>query len=168
MPLDGHLIANLLAALLALVLALAPACAAPIALSHHNASSRQYCNAYAGGNFTYAPLYLPRGVGLLHTPPRLERALDMDTYLPVLHTSAWGGPHAGRGIPFYYLAQGCSDMHIRAGRTLVANNRVHALLRLLHDDAPRAAAALYADCAKYVNGTGQVCMRCPLGPVCSP
>jgi hypothetical protein len=42
-------------------------------------------------------------------------------------------------------------MHIRAGRTLVANNRVHALLRLLHDDAPRAAAALDADCAKNVN-----------------
>lgn len=37
----------------------------------------------------------------------------------------------------------------------MANNRVHALLRLLHDDVPRAAAALDADCAKHVNRTRQ-------------
>lgn len=152
--------ANLIAALLPFVAAalstLRLACAAPVAHSHYNASSRQrYCDAFSGGSFTYSPLYLPHGVGLLHKPPRLdERALDMHTYLPVLHTSM-GGILAGRGIPFYYLALGCSDMYIRAGRTLVAHNRVHALLRLLHDDAPRTAAALNADCAKKINSTGR-------------
>lgn len=124
---------------------------APRVGAHLEMPAAAYCNAYARGSFTYTPLYLPRGAGLLHKPPRLEeRTLGIDTYLPVLRTSM-GRSHADHGIPFYYLARGCSDMHIRAGRTLVANNRVHALLRLLHDDAPRAAAALDADCAKNVN-----------------
>ena len=150
---------NLIAARLPFVAALLAlstlrlACAAPVAHSHDKLSSRQrYCDAFSGGSFTYSPVYLPHGVGLLHKPPRLdERALDMHTYLPVLHTSLDGS----RGLPFYYLALGCSDMYIRAGRTLVAHNRVHALLRLLHDDAPRTAAALNADCAKKINSTGR-------------
>ena len=120
---------NLIAALLpfgAALFALSTlrlACAAPVAHAHYVSSPRQrYCAAFSGGNFTYSPLYLPHGVGLLHKPPRLdERALDMHTYLPVLHTSL-GGSKAGRGLPFYYLALGCSDMYIRAGRTLVAHN----------------------------------------------
>ena len=156
---------NLIAALLPFVAALLAlstlrlACAAPVAHAHYVSSRQRYCAAFSGGNFTYSPLYLPHGVGLLHTPPQLdERALDMHTYLPVLHTSMGGsnaGRVTGRGIPFYYLAPGCSDMYIRAGRTLLAHNRVHALLRLLHDDAPRTAAALNADCAKKINSTGR-------------
>ena len=156
---------NLIAALLPFVAALLAlstlrlACAAPVAHAHYVSSRQRYCAAFSGGNFTYSPLYLPHGVGLLHTPPRLdERALDTHTYLPVLHTSMGGsnaGRVTGRRIPFYYLAPGCSDMYIRAGRTLLAHNRVHGLLRLLHDDAPRTAAALNADCAKKINSTGR-------------
>ena len=111
MPLDGHHLQAVLLSLLTLAPA-SQASAAQIADSHYNASKgggrggggrQRLCKAYAGDNFTYSPLFLPRGVGLLHRPPRVDES-RVDTYLPVMHTSV-GGPRAGRApVVFYYLA----------------------------------------------------------------
>ena len=74
----------------------------------------------------YQPLFLPHGA-LLRTPPpalgHLQQNLPAD--IPVLHT------RDGYATPFYYYAQGCSDVHVRAGKVMVASNRVHAL-KLMH------------------------------------
>ena len=87
---------------------------------------------------TYKPLFLPHGVRLRTPPPallRLQQGLPAD--IPVLHT------RDGYATPFYYYAQGCSDVHVRAGKVMVASNRVHAL-KLMHK--LRAPAILHERC----------------------
>ena len=87
---------------------------------------------------TYRPFALPHGARLRTPPPalgHLQRGLPLD--IPVLHT------RDGYATPFYYYAQGCSDLHVRAGRVLVTSNRVHAL-NITHKQ--RAPAILKERC----------------------
>lgn len=96
-----------------------------------------YCLPFAGGALpplpphTYQPLFLPQGVRLRTPPPflgHLQRGLPAD--IPVLRT------RDGYATPFYYYAQGCSDVHVRASKVVVASNRVHALKLVYKQRAP--------------------------------
>lgn len=57
--------------------------------------------------------------------------------IPVLHT------RDGYATPFYYYAAGCSDLHVRVRKMVVASNRVHAF-KLTHKQ--RAPAILQERC----------------------
>lgn len=87
---------------------------------------------------TYKPLFLPHGARLRTPPPalgHLQQNLPAD--IPVLHT------RDGYATPFYYYAQGCSDLHVRANKLLVTSNRVRAL-ELTHKQ--RARIILHERC----------------------
>lgn len=87
-----------------------------------------YCGNWSSAHHPFSPRWLPDGLGLLRRPPRLTRPLP--SLLPVLREEDYE-PES-----FFYYAAGCSDLHIRAGRYLLANNRVDALVQIAARRAP--------------------------------
>ena len=87
---------------------------------------------------TYRPFALPHGARLRTPPPALDHLQEgLPADIPVLHT------RDGYATPFYYYAQGCSDVHVRASRAMVTSNRVHAL-NITHKQ--RAPTILHERC----------------------
>lgn len=107
-----------------------------------------YC-APVGGAHQFRPMYVPPGVALLQPPPRIAPLAANETrFLPVMRTED------GYPVPFFYYAEGCSDLYVKATRAtaLLADDRVHAV-RLLTRSAAQAAKVL-ADCCAHALERG--------------
>jgi hypothetical protein len=108
---------------------------------------RQYCGNRSQQH-PYPPRWLPDGLGLLRHPPRLVKPLPL--LLPVLREEDY------EEQKFYYYAAGCSDLYIRVGQHIVANNRIRALVQLVA--ASRAPRVLEKYCGPQLiraNHTAQ-------------
>ena len=90
--------------------------------------AQPYCGNRSGEHHQYGPRWLPDGLGLLRHPPRL--LLPLPSFLPVLREEDY------EPEKFFYYAAGCSDLYIRAGRYILANNRVDALVQIAAQRAP--------------------------------
>lgn len=95
----------------------------------------------------YSPRWLPPGLGLLRRPRPLPQPPLLPEYLPVLREE----DHETQST-FYYYAHGCSDLYIRSGRSIVANNRVDALVRL-SESLEESVRRLSAACPWHVKRT---------------
>ena len=94
---------------------------------------------------TYRPLFLPQNARLRTPPPVIRNSQwTLPSDVPVLHT------RDGYATPFFYYAAGCSDLHVRVHRMMVASNRVHALA-LIHKQA--AASILQERCGHGLAAT---------------
>ncbi|KAL1508517.1 hypothetical protein AB1Y20_004617 [Prymnesium parvum] len=95
------------------------------------------CAPSADGSGGPRPFAFPPFARLLDGSECCYEKLSM-LFLPVTHKKDAMGLHApSLDAHFYYFAAGCSDTYVRAGTTLVARNRYHALQKLKLQQTPR-------------------------------
>ncbi len=114
-----------------------------------------YCGALDAAH-SYRPMYTPLGVGFTRPPPRIAPLGEDETRLvPVMRLE----DH--HPVRFFYYADGCSDMFLRANRStaLLADDRVHAVA-LLSKSSAEAERVLSDYCWHWIErGAGTVLPR---------
>jgi hypothetical protein len=112
-------------------------------IGNHTRTTLAYCGPY-GGAHVYRPIFVPDGVGLLRPPRRFRAFENVTRMIPVMRLE----DH--RSIHFFYYANGCSDMFIRADSrdALVAHDRIDALRRLANR---KTAKLLTTACAHAIE-----------------
>lgn len=114
--------------------------------THQHRTHVPYCGPLDAQHH-YRPMFAPHGVGFTSPPVQVPPlGPDETRMLPVMRIED------NYPIPFYYYADGCSDMYVRANRTTarVLHDRVHAL-RTLADTSTEASNALREYCRQILE-----------------